>query len=210
VNFSKVVPGMDVDIQPAFQKITDNGVRITRIAYISVIWRILVGNGKWGKLPGAKLVTTKGRGAEMRKSNRLEEVEMFTNRLFKVTIVVVLVVVGLLALQPFAKASETPKANPAASQSDQQALHEYRLTERYGEVPASLAQISAEQAAHENRLREWYGDVPQNLAQITAEQAAHNYNLSERYGEVPQALVKSPAEQAAHEYRMTEWYGDIP
>jgi hypothetical protein len=146
----------------------------------------------------------------MRKSNRLEEVEMFTNRLFKVTIVVVLVVVGLLVLQPFAKASEAPNANPAASQSDQQAQHEYRLTERYGEVPQSLVLSNADQAAHDYRMTEWYGDIPQALVLSAAEQAAHAFRMTEWYGDIPQALVKSPAEQAAHEYRMTEWYGDIP
>jgi Tfp pilus assembly protein PilV len=130
-------------------------------------------------------MTTKGRRAERRKFNRLEEIEMSANRLFKVTLAVVLVIVGLLALQPFAKATVASTANQADGQSRAQALLNYNLSERYGDVPQALLNSAAEQAAHEYRMHEWYGDVPQALLQSAAEQAAHEYRMRERYGETP-------------------------
>jgi hypothetical protein len=121
----------------------------------------------------------------MRKFNRLEEIEMFTNRMFKITVAVVLVIVGLLALQPFAKHSLASNTQQANSASQAEALRQYNLSERYGDVPKSPPGAAAERAAHEYRMHEAYGDVPPSPLASTAEQAAHWYRMNEWYGDAP-------------------------
>jgi hypothetical protein len=109
-----------------------------------------------------------------------KEIEMFTQRLFKVTVAVMLVVAGLLAVRPFAKASAVPSSSGS---SNEQAAYEYHMHERYGEtVPEELlARVAALKAAHEYRMHEWYGEsVPEDLlARVAAIKAARENRLRE-------------------------------
>ncbi len=129
---------------------------------------------------------------------------MSANRLFKVTVAVVLVFVGLLALQPFAKASKPSKANHVYSESKEQALREYQFGERYGQTPKQIAQ---QQALREYQLGERYGALPQSSIRFTAEQALREYQLGERYGQTPEQFAQ---QQALREYQLGERYGVIP
>jgi hypothetical protein len=65
---------------------------------------------------------------------------MFTNRLFNLIVVAVLVVVVVLAVQQaFATKAIAPEANNPYTQSKEQALREYQLGERYGVTPHQYA-----------------------------------------------------------------------
>ena len=106
---------------------------------------------------------------------------MFINRFFNLIVSAVLVVIVALAIQQaFATQAITP--NVKYSESKEQALREYRLGERYGEMPALIAKFSAEQIRREYFLVERYGVTPQGY---TEQQALREYWLGERYGQTP-------------------------
>ena len=108
---------------------------------------------------------------------------MFTNRLFNLIIAAVLVVVVALAVQrTFATKAIVPETSGVYTESNEQALHEFQLGERYGEFPPHVAQFSAEQIRREYLLGERYGVTPQGYAE---QQALREYWLGEKYGQTP-------------------------
>jgi hypothetical protein len=150
----------------------------------------LVGNGKLGNRPGAKVIVTKGQCAEMCKTNRPnKEIEMSANRLFTL-----LVVAAFVAVIAFATQGVFATGNHIYHQSQQQALREYSLAERYGALPQVAAQISLAQTLREYQLGERYGETPL--------QPDREYMLGERYGVTPL--------QPDREYILGERYGVTP
>jgi hypothetical protein len=106
---------------------------------------------------------------------------MFTNRLFNLIVAAVLVVVVALAIQQtFATKAIAPETSVLYSESNEQALREVQLGERYGEFPPHVAQFSAEQIRREYLLGERYGVTPQGYAE---QQAPREYWLGEKYGQ---------------------------
>ena len=120
---------------------------------------------------------------------------MSGKRVFQVTIGIALVLVAVLAAQPFARAGGFSTAN-------EQALHQLRLTERYGEsAPAQVSQ----KALRLDQFSERYGE---SARPAISPQALRLQQLSERYGDVPASLAQVDAAQAAHESRLTDRYGE--
>jgi hypothetical protein len=189
-------------MQPASQPLILTGISKHRIAYISTFWRILVGNGKWGNRPDAKVITSKVRRTEMCKSNRLEEVEMSAKRLFTL-----FVIAGFVAVVAFAAQGAFATGNHTYHQSQQQALREYILGERYGVLPKAPAQFTAQQVAREYQLGERYGVLPPNSIRFGPAEAAREYQLGERYGQTPEQFAR---QQALREYQLGERYGVLP
>jgi hypothetical protein len=112
-----------------------------------------------------------------------KEIKMFTNRLFNLTVMAVLVAVGVLAIQQvFVTKAIIPETGGVYTESNEQALREYQLGERYGDLPPHVAQFSAEQVQREYILGERYGVTPQEYIH---EQALREYWLGERYGQTP-------------------------
>lgn len=108
---------------------------------------------------------------------------MFTNRLFNLIVVAALVVVVALAIQQvFGTKAIIPETGGVYTESNAQVLREYQLGERYGELPAQVAQFSVEQIRREYILGERYGVTPQGYAE---QQALREYWLGERYGQTP-------------------------
>src|SRR6476660_3877511 len=92
-----------------------------------------------------------------------KEIKMFTNRLFNLIVAAVLVVVVALAIQQaFATKAIAPETGVVYSESNEQALREVQLGERYGVLPDQIAFLIAEQKIHrEYILGERYGVTPQ-------------------------------------------------
>jgi hypothetical protein len=112
-----------------------------------------------------------------------KEIKMFTNRLFNLILAAVLVVVLALAVQQaFATKAIVQEAGGIYTESKEQALREFQLGERYGELPPHVAEFSAEQIRREYFLGERYGVTPQGYAE---QQALREYWLGERYGQTP-------------------------
>ena len=108
---------------------------------------------------------------------------MFTNRLFNLIIsAVVVVLVALIAQQAFATKAIVPEPGGVYTESNEQALHEFQLGERYGESPPNVAPFSDGQIHREYILGERYGVTPQGFAE---QQALRQYWLGERYGQTP-------------------------
>ena len=108
---------------------------------------------------------------------------MFTYRLFNLIVAAVLgVVVALVVQQVFATKAIVPEPGGVYTESNEQALHEFQLGERYGESPANVALFSDEQIHREYILGERYGITPQGFAE---QQALRQYWLGERYGQTP-------------------------
>jgi hypothetical protein len=108
---------------------------------------------------------------------------MFTNRLFNLIIAAIgMVVVVLTVQQAFATKAIAPETTKVYTESREQALREYQLGERYGELPPHVTQFSAEQLHREYILGERYGVTPQGYVQ---QQALREYWLGERYGQTP-------------------------
>ena len=90
---------------------------------------------------------------------------MFTNRLFNLIVVAVLVVVVALAVQQaFATKAIAPETDNIYSESKEDALRDYQLGERYGVLPEQIARFSPEQLHREYILGERYGVMPQQYA----------------------------------------------
>jgi hypothetical protein len=112
-----------------------------------------------------------------------KEIKMFINRLFNLIVAAVLLAaVALVLQQGFATKAIVPETRGVYTESKEQALREYRLGERYGEIPALIAKFSAEQIRREYILGERYGLTPQGYAE---QQALREYWLAERYGQTP-------------------------
>jgi hypothetical protein len=108
---------------------------------------------------------------------------MFINRLFNLIVAAVLIVIVALGIQQvLATKAIVPETGGVYTESKEQALREYRLGERYGEMPALIAKFSPEQIQREYFLGERYGVTPQAY---TEEQALREYWLGERYGQTP-------------------------
>src|SRR5512143_906430 len=119
---------------------------------------VIAGLLKWGQQRPAR------REAQI---HRLEEVEM-SGKVFQIIVVIALVAAALLIVKPIAS------ANVVAS-ADQQARHQYRLTEHYGEAPQqSVAQQSM------RPCEERYGEAAQP---VVSARLTHLYQMGERYGE---------------------------
>jgi|GEM_PF-1512769 len=71
---------------------------------------------------------------------------------------------------------------PSLPSSTEQALRDYQLGERYGELPQNVALFSAEQIRRELLMGERYGITPQGYAE---KNALREYWLGERYGQTP-------------------------
>ncbi len=93
---------------------------------------------------------------------------MSGKRVFQILVGIALVAAALLVVQPIAKANTVALAN-------QQALHQYRLTERYGEVPQ---QSVSPQSMH--LYEERYGQAAEP---VISPQLMHLYQMGERYGD---------------------------
>jgi type II secretory pathway component PulJ len=106
-----------------------------------------------------------------------KEIKMFTHRLFNLFVAVALVAVIALTTQ-----AAFSQMNSTYRESKEQAQREYKLGERYGEIPARVAEFSAEQIRREYILGERYGVTPQGYAR---EQTLREYWLGERYGQTP-------------------------
>ena len=108
---------------------------------------------------------------------------MFKNRLFNLIIAAVFIVIVALGIQQvFATKAIVPETGGVYTESNEQALREAQLGERYGELPSHVARFSAEQIHREYILGERYGVTPQGYAH---EQALREYWLGERYGQTP-------------------------
>jgi hypothetical protein len=138
----------------------------------------------------------------MCKSNRLEEVEMSAKRLFTL-----FVIAGFVAVVAFAAQGAFATGNHTYHQSQQQALREYILGERYGVLPKAPAQFTAQQVAREYQLGERFGVLPPNSIRFGPAEAAREYQLGERYGQTPEQFAR---QQALREYQLGERYGVLP
>ena len=108
---------------------------------------------------------------------------MFKNRLFNLIIAAVFIVIVALGIQQvLATKAIVPETGGVYTESNEQALREAQLGERYGELPSHVARFSAEQIHREYILGERYGVTPQGYAH---EQALREYWLGECYGQTP-------------------------
>jgi len=108
---------------------------------------------------------------------------MYTNRLFVLSVVIALVaVVAFAAREVFAPAVVAADAENSFTQSEEGAIREYELGDRYGELPGYIDGFSPEQIQREYILGERYGVIPQGYAQ---QLALREYWLGERYGQTP-------------------------
>jgi len=101
---------------------------------------------------------------------------MSTNRLFTLSIALVIVAAIAFTTQSFLLAPER-----TYQESTDQILRDYDLGERYGEMP----QNTAEQILHEYLLGERYGETPESITGFSAQQTLREYWLGERYGVTP-------------------------
>ena len=90
---------------------------------------------------------------------------------------VIVVALGLMTIRMIPTGSTSVRV-----ESNEQALREYQLGERYGVLPEHNVPLSAEQIQREYILGERFGETPQ---QFTREQALREYWLGERYGQTP-------------------------
>ena len=133
---------------------------------------------------------------------------MSTNRLFVLSVVIALVAAVVLTAQAaVAPAITLPGADRSFSETEKEALHEYELGERYGELPGYIEGFSPEQIQREFELGERYGETSHAIAGFSGEQIQREYWLGERYGETPQQYAQK---QALREYWLGERYGQIP
>jgi hypothetical protein len=108
---------------------------------------------------------------------------MFKNRFFNLILAAVVVAAVALAVQQaFATKAIVPETGGIYTESEAQALHEYKLGERFGEIPVPVAGFRTEQIRREYILGERYGVTPQAYA---AQQVLREYWLGERYGQRP-------------------------
>lgn len=86
---------------------------------------------------------------------------MFTNRLFKLMVASVAVVIIALAVQQvFVTKAIVSDTKSVYTESKEQTLREAQLGERYGEVPQNADLFSAEQISREYSRGERYGQRP--------------------------------------------------
>ena len=104
---------------------------------------------------------------------------MSAKRLFAVSMVIALVVIVVSAISPAVAATG---GDHTFTQSKKEALREFQLGERYGELPENIGGFSPEQIQREYELGERYGETP---ARFSAEQIWREYWLGERYGQTP-------------------------
>ena len=121
---------------------------------------------------------------------------MFTNRYSKIVVAIIVVAVALVT----ASMIDAGSTSVSVVESREQALREYQLGERYGEIPQNAAQFSAAQMRREYILGERYGVTPQKY---TYELALREYWLGERYGQTP--IVSSISVNGLEPYRQSEW-----
>ncbi len=130
---------------------------------------------------------------------------MSTNRLFNLSILIVLLaVVGFAVREVVGATAILADTKRTYIESNEQALRDYQLGERYGEIPSYIAEFSAEQIRRAYLLGERYGVTPDNQSK---EQALLEYQSGERYGETPQEYAYK---QILREYWLGERYGQIP
>jgi hypothetical protein len=142
-------------------------------------------SGFWGFVMAGNVRSTPGGISKIRTSSNIfkKEIKMFTNRLFNLILAAVLVVVIVLAAQhAFATKAIVPETSGVYTESNEQALREFQLGERYGEFPPHVAQFSAVPIRREFLLGERYGVTPQGYAE---QQALREYWLGEKYGQTP-------------------------
>jgi hypothetical protein len=108
---------------------------------------------------------------------------MFTNRVSKIVIVLIVLAIASVTVSFVAR----PPAQLVASHMEpryvvleRQAIREYVLGERYGEMPHNAVLSTAEHIQREYSLGERYGVTPREYAR---QQALREYWLGERYGQ---------------------------
>jgi len=133
---------------------------------------------------------------------------MSTKRLFVLSVVLALVALAVFtARAAVASAIVVMGADGTFNETLEEALREFQLGERYGELPGDTEGFSPEQIQREYNLGERYGEIPHGIAGFSAEQIWRAYWLGERYGQTPQQYIR---EQALREYWLGERYGQTP
>jgi hypothetical protein len=177
---------MEADMRNSFQTATF-WLYLIRIAYLQIVWRILVNNGNSGKRLGARLISTQTRPARSRKGanpHRPKEIKMSANRFLNLLVLMALALVATLtvreAMATSAVLSDAQKAERAQAAD---AARWTAMAEYYASAAEVQSRGQAADAARWTAMGEYYKNLAksQNLDRGRAADAARWTAMADYY-----------------------------